>query len=76
MTPSAGAGGELVAKPRLGHAQLAIHGRRRDADGFRRLVVAQAAEEVQLDDGRLARVEGRQPLEDVVQVQDVDRRRG
>ena len=50
--PCGAAGRELVAQPRLGHAQLAVDRRRRDADRLGGLVVAQAAEEVQLDDRR------------------------
>src|SRR6187200_1314275 len=49
--------GQFDSQPRLGQAQLAIHGGRRDAEGFGGLLVTEAAEEMELDHRRLARVE-------------------
>src|SRR5918993_2740058 len=57
----------LPEEPRLRHAPLALDGGGADAQDFRRLLDREAAEEAQLDDARLLRVERVEAFERLVE---------
>lgn len=60
-------GGELIVKPRAGHAPFALHGRRRNAHYFGRLLHREPAEEAKFHEFGLIGVQHLQTIQRFVQ---------